>query len=218
MFQKTSLKLCGQRESINQQPGMTVPADVSEQAQQPSDSEIRELLAQGRFRESFERLLALYKNKVFHLALSMLRNETQAEDMAQEIFLRIWKGLPGYNGQASLSTWIYTISRNACYTELKKRSTRPTVSLDDPALTPALEFLTVNDDVDKNAALDVHPMLAQLPEKYRQVLTLFYLEQKSYEETAAILAIPLGTVKTFLFRAKQQLVRIYARESALVPV
>ncbi len=189
---------------------------MSDDVQQPRDTEIRELLAKEDYRGSFERLLGAYKDKVFHLALSMLRDETQAEDMTQEIFLRVWKGLPGYDGRASLSTWIYAISRNACYTELKKRSTRPTVSLDDPALGSTLDSLA-SDDAEKGAAMDVHRMLSGLPDKYRQVLTLFYLEQKSYEETAAILAVPLGTVKTFLFRAKQELLKIRRRESALVP-
>src|SRR5512139_3353260 len=115
---------------------------VSDQAQQPSDTKVRDLLARGDYRESFERLVALYKDKVFHLALSMLRNETQAEDMTQEVFLRVWKGLPGYNGKASLSTWIYTISRNACFTEMKRRSTRPTVSIDDPSVGTAFESLS----------------------------------------------------------------------------
>ena len=54
-------------------------------------------------------------------------------------------------------------------------------------------------------------MLGQLPEKYRQVITLFYLEQKSYEEVAALLSVPLGTVKTFLYRAKKELLKINSR-------
>jgi RNA polymerase sigma-70 factor (ECF subfamily) len=181
------------------------------------EDDIRQLLAAQQWHEAFELLLERFKDKVFRLAVSMLRDQTQAEDAAQEIFLRIWKGLPGYHGEASLSTWIYTISRNTCLTELKKRAARPTVSLSDPALEETLEALPALQTTDRasGAAMDAQVMLAQLPEKYRRVITLFYLEQKAYEEVAAMLGIPLGTVKTLLFRAKKELLRIAARRPAL---
>ncbi len=159
--------------------------------------------------------------KVFHLALSLLRNETQAEDLAQEILLRVWKGLPGYHGGASLSTWIYTIARNTCLTELQRQARRPTLSLDAPEMAKALDALPALQSSDPEAGLelDVRAMLDQLPGKHRQVITLFYLEQKSYEETAMLLGLPLGTVKTFLYRAKKELLKIHSRRSpAPVPV
>ena len=183
---------------------------MTNEPQQPTDGDLRQRLETGRYHEVFEGVLTLYKDKVFHLACSMLRNETQAEDMAQEIFLRIWKGLPAYAGQASLSTWIYTISRNACLTELKKRASHPTVSLHEPQLESTWERLPEFQTSDRAAGveMDVNQMLEQLPEKYRQVITLFYLEQKSYEEVAALLGLPLGTVKTFLYRAKRELLKL----------
>ena len=70
-------------------------------------------------------------------------------------------------------------------------------------------------DRESGVELDVRTMLAELPEKYRQVITLFYLEQKAYEETAAMLGIPLGTVKTLLFRAKKELLRIASRPPSI---
>ena len=186
---------------------------------QHQEEDIRQQLEGQRYREAFERLLASYKDKVFHLAFSMMRNETQAEDMTQEIFLRIWKGLPGYHGQASFSTWIYTISRNNCLTELKRRAARPTVSLHDPDLEDALAGLPELQSADREswAEMDVQVLLSGLPEKYRRVIVLFYLEQKSYEGTAALLGIPIGTVKTFLYRAKKELLRTAARQEAAAP-
>jgi RNA polymerase sigma-70 factor (ECF subfamily) len=192
---------------------------VSEPIQQPADDDIRQCLANADYREAFERVIELYSRKIFHLALSMLRNETQAEDMAQDILLKIWKGLPGYHGGASLSTWIYTIARNTCLTELKRRAARATVSLHEPAFeeisgaVPALQFT----DRETGVADDVTHMLDQLPEKYRQVVSLFYLEQKSYEEVGLLLGLPLGTVKTFLYRAKKELLKLSYRH-ALVAV
>lgn len=186
-------------------------AHVTTVAEQPTDLELRQSLARGQYREAFERLLELYKEKVFHLACSMLGNETQAEDATQDIFLKAWKGLPGYNGQASLSTWLYTISRNTCLTALKRRTAHATVSLDDPGAEGTVESLARCEDPEKGASMDVHQMLVQLPEKYRQVIMLFYLEQKSYEETAALMGIPLGTVKTFLYRARKELLKLSQR-------
>ncbi len=179
------------------------------------DIDVRQKVAAGEYRAAFERLLELYSTKVFHLAYSMLRNETQAEDMTQEIFLRIWKGLPGYHGGASLSTWIYAIARNTCLTELQKRAARPTVSLYEPEFENVLDQLPAlqANDPESGVAMDLSHLLAQLPEKYRQVITLFYLEEKSYEEVAALLGLPLGTVKTFLFRARKQLLQISQRSS-----
>jgi len=188
---------------------------VTEQPQQPTEDVIRQRLTAGDFRAGFERLLELYSTKVFHLAYSMLRNETQAEDMTQDIFLRVWKGLPGYHGGASLSTWIYTIARNTCLTELKRRTCRPTVSLYDPEFEDALDRLPAlqSDAPETGLTLDVDHLLDQLPEKYRQVIALLYLEQKSYEEVGALLGLPLGTVKTFIYRARKQLLKISSHRS-----
>ena len=177
------------------------------------DEDVRQRLAAGQFKEAFERLVELYSRRVFHLAFSMLRNETKAEDTTQDIFLRIWKGLPGYRGGASLSTWIYAIARNTCLSELKRQESRPTVSMHEPELAVALEGLAAFQTTDRETGvgMDVHQMLDQLPEKYRRVVMLFYLEQKSYEEVSALLHLPLGTVKTFLWRAKKQLLQILHR-------
>ena len=177
------------------------------------DDDIRQHFDARQFHAAFELVLARFKDKVFRLAFSMLRNETQAEDMTQEIFLKIWKGFPGYHGEASLSTWIYTISRNTCLTEIKRRSARPTVSIHDPDLEESLERSPAMQitDRDSGVEMDAHQMLNQLPEKYRQVITLFYLEQKSYEEVGAMLGLPMGTVKTFIYRAKKELLKIGAR-------
>jgi RNA polymerase sigma-70 factor (ECF subfamily) len=188
---------------------------VSDSTKQPAEDCIRRSLAAGKYREAFERLFQLYSTKIFHLAFSMLRNETQAEDITQEVLVRIWKALPNYHAGASLSTWIYTIARNTCLTELKKRSARPTISLQEPAFEACLETLPTfqTPAPEAGANIDVNEILNRLPDKYRQALTLFYLEQKSYEELSALLGIPLGTVKTLLFRGKKELLRLSTRSS-----
>jgi RNA polymerase sigma-70 factor (ECF subfamily) len=177
------------------------------------EDDLQQRLEARQYSEAFELLVERFKDKVFRLAFSMMRNETQAEDLAQDVFVRIWKALPGYHGAASLSTWIYTITRNTCLTELKRRSARPTVSLQEPEMEAAADEIPAlrSTDPEPGAEMDVDTMLAELPEKYRQVITLFYLEQKAYDEVALMLGVPLGTVKTLLFRAKKELLRIGTR-------
>jgi len=179
---------------------------------QPQDQDIRQQLAVGDYHNAFERLLGRYKEKVFRLCFSMVRNETQAEDLTQDIFFRVWKALSGYHGAASPSTWIYSIARNCCLSYLRKQRTRPTVSLAEEDLGRLEESASVQHDaLEAGADLDIQWLLGQLPEKYRQVVVLFYLEAKSYEEVGAMLGLPLGTVKTFLYRGKQELLKIAAR-------
>src|SRR5664279_6249137 len=129
---------------------------------QSVDEDIRQSLAAGQFHEALERLVERYSVKVFHLAYSMIANETQAEDLAQEVLLRIWKGLPGYHGGASLSTWIYTIARNTCLTELKRRAQHPTVSMDEPGFAAAIDSVPAlqSSDPESGLEMDVHQIPA----------------------------------------------------------
>jgi len=183
------------------------------------DSDIRRQLEARQYGEAFGLLLERFKEKVFRLAFSILRNETQAEDATQDVFVKIWKALPAYHGGASLSTWIHAIARNTCLTELTRRRRHPTVSLQEPEMEAVTDCLPAlrSADPEPGLAMDVEFLLAQLPEKHRQVIHLFYLEQKAYEEVADMLGLPLGTVKTLLFRAKKELVRINARPAPAVP-
>ncbi len=179
------------------------------------ENDIARQLEARRYSEAFDLLVRQFKDKVFRLAFSMLRNESQAEDITQDVFLKIWKVLPACHGGGSLSSWIYTITRNTCLTELTRRNKHPTVSLQEPEIEavsdgiPAFQLA----DPEPGVEMDVAILLTQLPEKYRQVITLFYLEQKAYEEVVLMLGIPLGTVKTLLFRAKKELLRINAHQT-----
>lgn len=177
------------------------------------EEDIRRQLDARQYDAAFGLLLKQFQDRVFRLALSMVRNQSQAEDIAQDVFFKIWKNLSGFHGGASLSTWIYTITRNTCLTELKKRAAHPTVSLEESEWENSTGQNPVLQVSDKEAGMDadVQILLAELPEKYRQVITLFYLEQKAYEEVSQMLSLPLGTVKTYIFRAKKELVRIAAK-------
>jgi RNA polymerase sigma-70 factor (ECF subfamily) len=124
--------------------------------------------------------------------------------------------LPGYGAQASLSTWIYAISRNACLSELRKRRAMVSLDRDDDEYNPEIAALSVC-DTDDSATVSIGQVLDQLPERYRQAVTLFYMEDKSYEQTAASLGLPLGTVKALLHRARKRLIELTREPVAALP-
>src|SRR5712692_6365347 len=167
------------------------------------EHEIRARLDQQRYPEAFELLMSLYQNKVFRLAYSMLGNPAVAEEASQDIFIRVWKALAGYRGQSSLSTWIYSIARNTCLTAIKTNAVKP-ASLEEPKIRLQAEARQ-SATVDRERGIDWEFLLSELPEKYRQVLVLFYMEDKSYDEVARLLDLPMGTVKTYLHRARKDL-------------
>ena len=144
--------------------------------------------------EEFRSILAQYQDKVFRLACTMLGNESQAEDAAQETFVKVWKGLSKFRGESSVSTWIFTIARRTCLDAIKSR--KKTVGLEMVIEKPRLE----------RGGLDVDALLLELPEKAREAVVLFYLEDRSYEEVARTMEVPMGTVKTLLFRARKQMI------------
>ncbi|HEV2687197.1 MAG TPA: sigma-70 family RNA polymerase sigma factor [Bryobacteraceae bacterium] len=164
------------------------------------DEDIRARLEEGQYRQAFELLMPRYQHKVFRLAYSMLGNRALAEETTQDIFIRIWKALAGYRGQSSLSTWIYSVARNTCLTALKRNAA---------SLLP-LEAIRVDSRVGGSSehGIDWQRLLSQLPEKYRQVLVLFYMQDKSYDEVARLLDLPMGTVKTNLHRARKELAAV----------
>lgn len=174
-----------------------------------ADADLHERLQAKQYREAFALLLPRYRDKVFRLIFSMLRDRALAEDCTQDVLLRVWKALPGFAGQSQLSTWIYAIAKNGALSEIRKR--KPTVSLnqndDEDSYNPAVAALAAP-EADDSATVSVGQMLDQLPERYRQAVVLFYMEDKSYEQTAASLGLPLGTVKALLHRARKRLIEL----------
>ena len=159
--------------------------------------------------EEFEPIVRQYQDRIFRLAFSILGDRGAAEEAAQDALLRIWRGLPRFRGESSLSTWIYAIARNACLTALARAGPR-IESLDEPAGRREAEGRT---DMARGSApeFDAEALVGTLPSKYRQVVSLFYMQQKSYDEVASMLGMPVGTVKTYLFRARKALAEELAR-------
>jgi RNA polymerase sigma-70 factor, ECF subfamily len=160
--------------------------------------------------EQFERIVREYQDRIFRLSYSFLRDRTAAEETTQDVLLRIWKGLPGFRAESSLSTWIYSITRNACITALHGREI-PSVSMDEPEARREAERRSL-DDWRMPEAPHAADLLNRLPARYRQVVALFYMQEKSYDEVARMLDLPVGTVKTYLFRARKSLAEDLVRE------
>lgn len=170
-----------------------------------SDEEILRLLRNGRGEEAFERVLSAYRRRVHALAYGVLRDRDAAEDVAQDVFVRLWKALPRYDGRAKLSTWIYAITRNASISALRRR--RPEDSLSEPAVLEDVESRTSTVPAAHEDGSDAAlvRMVGELPERQRLAVTLYYLEDRSVEEVAEMLAMPVNTVKTHLHRARARL-------------
>ena len=172
------------------------------------DGGIEQHLAAGRHARAFDLLVPAYKDRVFRLAWSILKDRAAAEDAAQETFVRIWKALPRFDGRAALGTWIYAITRNTCLMELRRR--RPTVSFDDPESTEAQHAAT---GIATGPAADPERdnllrLVETLPRNQQDAVRLFYLEDRSYEAVAEQLDMPLGTVKNLLHRARKRLMEL----------
>ena len=155
---------------------------------------------------AFQELIDRYKGLVFALIARTVQDRSRAEDLAQDVFLQIHRGLPYFRGEARLSTWIYRIVANVC---LQDQAAAPaTISLDDER---ARERVTPSGPDRRFADLETRDRLekaiARLPAGQRLLIAAHYLEGVQYEDLAEALQLPLGTVKNRLYRAKQQLRR-----------
>ncbi len=159
--------------------------------------DVRQLLQKRSYSAALEQLLDLYGKKVFRMAVMMLNDSGRAEEVTQDIFLKLWQALPAYDGRAAPSTWLYTIARNTCLSALRAESYRkasPLCQAPEPSVLGA-GWLKI----------ELEQSLSKLPEMQREVITLFYLEEKSIQDVAQILDIPENTVKSHLHRARRAL-------------
>ena len=168
-----------------------------------TDSEVIQRVGANRRDEALAEILRAYRRKVFGLAYSFVRNRETAEDVAQEVFIKVWRALPAFDARASLSTWIYTITRNTSLSALRdKRRSGDLEDASAQATEPATESGAAEAAAENASLLR---LIARLPDKQRQVILLFYLQEQSHQEVATMLAMPVGTVKTLLHRARESL-------------
>ena len=164
------------------------------------DCEIEQLLLHGQRSPAFEKILDLYADKVFRLVLSLIRNSARAEEVAQDVFLKVWQSLDVFDAKrGGIGTWIYRIAHNTALTHLRAESYRQTVALEaveEPRAPPAASEPGIRVAVDR------------LPEELKVVVMLYYYQERSIDEVARMLEMPAGTVKSHLFRARRMLAAI----------
>jgi len=165
------------------------------------DSQIITLCRRGR-QEGFATLLLAYQERVYRRAFSFVQNRDDALDLTQEVFLRTIRGVQNLAPDRPLWPWLRRITTNLCLNFVRDR--HPAVPLD--------EALPSTDEADpQEAALaawhagEVSAAVADLPPLYRMAVVLRHQEDLSYEEIARLMELPLGTVKTYLFRARRLL-------------
>jgi len=170
-----------------------------------ADEEIvRRVLAGDK--RAFGELVDRHKDKAMTLALRMLKNREEAEEALQDAFVRAYHALPRFEWKASFSTWLYRIVYNVCATFLGRRSQAIQISLNDeddqtldvPSEEPAPDAAYEGREV--RAA--VREEIEKLPEIYASILTLFFVNDQSYEQIVEVTGLPLATVKVRLFRGR----------------
>jgi RNA polymerase sigma-70 factor, ECF subfamily len=171
---------------------------------QPSDGDLVTMTLRGH-PDAFATLVERYERAVYHLAYRTLQDVEEARDATQEAFFKAFRSLRTFKHGAKFSTWIFAITYHGCCDRLNRRKRYSGEELPDRADSgpgPEQQVIALDEASRLRAAIEA------LPEKYRTVVTLFHLQGKQYEEIAKVLDLPMGTVKTHLFRAKEQLRRL----------
>jgi len=168
----------------------------------------------------FRVVIEQYKRLVYNIAFRMVPNAADREDLCQDVFVKVYQNLSSFQFESKLSTWIARIAFNTCVNHLKKKRVPlfhdfmpEKVSVEDfgdLAKSPYEEM----EHTDIAGKIEIE--IEKLPAVFRTILTLFHLEQMSYEEIGKTMAMPAGTVKSYLFRArkllKERLTRHYVQE------
>lgn len=167
-------------------------------------------------KESFAILINRYKDKIFNLCYRMMNNYHDAEDISQETFLQVYKKLNGFKLGQKFQNWLFTIAINLCRNKLKRDRIIKFISIDKTIDTeedklpfqikdksPSPEECFILEEEKKK----IYRLVRSLPVKYRPVFLLRYLEGLPYQEIVEITGLPIGTVETYLFRAKKLILK-----------
>ena len=179
----------------------------SADASQADDNELVKRVCMGET-QLFRLLIEHHQQHIFNLCYRMLRQFEEADDATQDTFLKAYRSLKQFRGNARLKTWLCQIARNECLNRLRHENM---ASLDQQ-LTTDYSFQIADSTPSPLELIEqqetqsiVHEAINKLPHQYRLVITLFHLNGLSYEEISQVMEIPMGTVKTHIFRARELL-------------
>jgi RNA polymerase sigma-70 factor (ECF subfamily) len=175
--------------------------------------------------DAFGELVLLQQNKVYSLCDHMVNDRDQAEDLAQEAFLKAWRSLPSFREDSSFSTWMHRLTTNICLDYLRKqirhREVEPAVSLDDEEsgwVEPADPEGDPHQQLERSErGKALARALRELPDHHRQLILMREVSGMRYQEIAAATGADLGTVKSRLARAREQLKKILLRDGNFFP-
>lgn len=176
------------------------------------DHKLINLARQGD-QKAFESLLNKYRNLVYHVMIKMVGNSQEAEDLSQEAFIKAFNALATFNEEFAFSTWLMKIATNNCIDYLRKKKLK-VFSINEPIQykdeelqyeIPDQEMTADRKMLAEERSRFINNAIQSLPPRYRHVILLRHKEEKSYEEIAEILNLPLGTVKARIFRAREML-------------
>ena len=179
---------------------------------QVSDSQLIAEAIQGS-QKAYAVLEGRYKTAIFHIVLKIVRDQETANDLVQETFMKAFSALASYRSEYRFSTWLYKIAANSSIDFLRKKRIKA-LSLDKEIDTgdgkveieiPDYTYHPERDLVRKQQRFTINEAIDSLPDKYREVIVHRHQEDKSYEEIADLLGIPVGTVKARIFRARELL-------------
>lgn len=173
---------------------------------QGTDEELAASAQQGSL-PAFAELVRRYERKIFSYLYRFTNQREDAEDIAQDVFLKVYTHFSSFNIEKKFSTWIYTIATRTAYDWLRRKRRRgTTIALDEELET--IETISADKSYEIiEASIDLERVLAKLKPRHRVVLLLFYQQDFSYADIAAALGIPLNTVKTHLHRARAALIQ-----------
>jgi RNA polymerase sigma-70 factor (ECF subfamily) len=166
-------------------------------------------------RAAFAGLVEKYKQPLFNFIFRTLRDEMESEDVAQTVFLQVYKSRARYQRTAKFSTWLFTIARNLCLNEIRRRSRHPAESLEETHAEhddqPSRQyedkriFLPTDDALHGELARKIEEALAELPENQRTAILLCRQDELSYEEIAEVLDCSLSATKSLIHRGRETL-------------
>jgi RNA polymerase sigma-70 factor (ECF subfamily) len=161
------------------------------------------------FEAIFRSIVDQYSDRVYNHAFRMLGSREEAEEATQEVFVKIWKSMSGFRGEAKLSTWIWRITTNVCISRRSKRADAR-ISLDDLGEDKMLTLAEQGNNplqhfLQRERRARLEEGIARLPVHEATAITLFYLEGLPYKEIAEIMQVPIGTIATNLHRGRERL-------------
>lgn len=167
----------------------------------------------GGSEKAYKKLVEKYERALHFYILKMIKDQNRVEDLVQEVFVKAFDNLNSYNTDYAFSTWLYRIATNHTIDYLRKKKLQ-TLSIDEPVKSRdgdmQMQLPDANAQTDRKIIRSQRQAMVQqaiddLPEKYRDVIKLRHMQEKSYQEIADILDLPLGTVKAHIFRARELL-------------